>query len=126
MSNILLVEDNEQNRYLVTFLLEAAGHRITHCSNGRAALDLAIECRPALILMDIQMPDMDGYEAAQRLLANPLLSHVPIIGVTSYAMAGDRERALRLGFKGYIEKPINPDTFVAEVNRFLPQGESPS
>ncbi len=118
-AKILLVEDNEQNRYMVTFLLEAAGHHVIHATNGRDALDLAVRHRPDLILMDIQMPEMDGYEAARRLLANPLLSGVLIIAVTSYAMAGDRERAFRTGFHGYIEKPINPDTFVGEIDRFL-------
>lgn len=118
-ANILLVEDNEQNRYLVTFLLEAAAHHVIHCTNGRDALELAVRHRPDLILMDIQMPEMDGYEAARRLLANPVLSGVSIIAVTSYAMAGDRERALQIGFHGYIEKPINPETFVADINGFL-------
>ncbi len=118
-AKILLVEDNEQNRYLVAFLLQAAGHHVIHASNGRDALDLAVRHRPDLILMDIQMPEMDGYEAARRLLANPVLTGVSIVAVTSYAMPGDRERAFRAGFHGYIEKPINPETFVAEMERFL-------
>ena len=118
-AKILLVEDNEQNRYMATFLLEAAGYCVVHSPDGKAALELAVSCHPDLILMDIQMPEMDGYEAARRLLANPAVAEIPIIAVTSYAMAGDRERALQIGFKGYLEKPINPDTFVAEINRFL-------
>jgi len=116
--NILLVEDNDQNSYLVRFLLEAAGHTVVHFSTGRAAVEYCQEHAPGLVLMDIQMPEMDGYEAAGLILANPRMNGVPIIAVTSYAMAGDRERALKSGFSGYIEKPINPETFVAEVNRF--------
>jgi two-component system, cell cycle response regulator DivK len=123
-ARILLVEDNEQNRYVATFLLEAAGHRVIHSPNGRVALDLALAHRPDLVLMDIQMPEMDGYEAAARMLATASLADVPIIAVTSYAMAGDRERALKLGFSGYLEKPVNPDTFVADVNRFLRERKS--
>jgi CheY-like chemotaxis protein len=125
-AKILLVEDNEQNRYMATFLLEAAGHCVTHAPNGQRALELAVRQLPDLVLMDIQMPEMDGYEAALRFRADPLLASVPIIAVTSYAMAGDRERALRIGFAGYIEKPINPDTFVAEINGFLEKRVSDS
>lgn len=118
-ATILLVEDNEQNRYMATFLLESAGHRVVHSPNGRLALDLAIQARPDLILMDIQMPEMDGYEATRLLRSNAALAQVPIIAVTSYAMVGDRERALKSGFNGYLEKPINPDTFLADINQFL-------
>lgn len=116
--NILLVEDNEQNSYLVRFLLETAGHTVVHLPTGRAAVEYCQEQAPGLVLMDIQMPEMDGYEAAGLIMATPRMRGVPIIAVTSYAMAGDRDRAMKLGFSGYIEKPINPETFVAEVNRF--------
>jgi CheY-like chemotaxis protein len=118
-ATILLVEDNEQNRYMATFLLEAAGYRVVHSPNGRQTLELALQHQPRLILMDIQMPEMDGYEAARLLLADSRVAGIPIIAVTSYAMAGDRERATRIGFCGYIEKPINPDTFIAEIRQFL-------
>ena len=117
---ILLVEDNEQNRYLATFLLQKSGHTVIHAANGEAALDRVCEGPPDLILMDIQMPKMDGYEAAERIRTMPGLHEIPIIAVTSFAMLGDREKALRMGFAGYIEKPISPETFVADVTRFLP------
>ena len=119
-ATILLVEDNEQNRYLATFLLQRKGHMVIHAANGEAAIERVCEARPDLILMDIQMPKMDGYEAAERIRTMPGLDAVPIIAVTSFAMLGDREKALRMGFAGYIEKPISPETFVSDVTRFLP------
>ena len=123
---ILLVEDNEQNRYLATFLLESSGFSVIHAPHGHAALTLASSELPDLILMDIQMPEMDGYEAAARIRATPGLGHIPLVAVTSYAMTGDRERAMRLGFSGYIEKPIVTETFVAEISRYLPSPEAAS
>jgi two-component system, cell cycle response regulator DivK len=117
-SRILLVEDNEQNRYLATFLLENGGHTVIHAPNGRSALAVAAAETPDLILMDIHMPEMDGYEAAKTLLASPDAC-APIVAITSYAMAGDRERALAMGFTGYIEKPIDTETFLTRINEFL-------
>lgn len=118
-AKILLVEDNANNRYLATFLLEKSGFTVTHASNGQEALELAAAQKPDLILMDIQMPEMDGYEATRLIRATPGLAEIPVVAVTSYAMAGDRERALKLGFVGYIEKPISTDTFVSEISRFI-------
>ncbi len=118
-SKILLVEDNEQNRYLATFLLENSGFTVFHAADGHQALELATRERPALVLMDIQMPEMDGYEAARRILSTSGLEKIPIVAVTSYAMAGDREKALGIGFAGYIEKPISTETFIAEISRYL-------
>lgn len=117
---ILLVEDNPANRYLATFLLETEGFEVVHAANGREAIEQAAKLHPDLILMDIQMPEMDGYEAARCIREVPETAGLPIVAVTSYAMAGDRERALRLGFVGYLEKPISAETFVAHVSRFLP------
>jgi two-component system cell cycle response regulator DivK len=119
-AKILLVEDNHANRYLATFLLENAGFHVVHAGNGREALEQAGAEQPDLILMDIQMPEMDGYEAAQAIRESVGLAEIPIVAVTSYAKAGDRERALKLGFVGYIEKPISTETFVAQIGRFLP------
>jgi CheY-like chemotaxis protein len=118
-AKILLVENNEQNRYLATFILEKAGHVVIHAQTGREALNIVDRDRPDLVLMDIQMPEMDGYEAAQRMKAMPGTEQVPLVAVTSYAMAGDREKALRIGFVGYIEKPISTETFLSEIDRFL-------
>ncbi|HLK56106.1 MAG TPA: response regulator [Chthonomonadaceae bacterium] len=115
MARILIIEDNEQNLYLVTFILEKRNHVVTAARDGRRGIQLAEEIRPELILLDIQLPLMDGYTVAAELRRNPALERTPIVAVTSYAMAGDRERILAAGCNGYIEKPINPDTFLAEV-----------
>ena len=118
-TKILLVEDNAANRYLATFLLASHGFTVVHASDGVEALDRAHTEQPDLILMDIQMPRMDGYEAARRIKDTPALSGIPLVALTSYAMAGDRDRALAAGFAAYIEKPIVTETFVAEVSRHL-------
>jgi two-component system cell cycle response regulator DivK len=117
--NILLIEDNEQNRYLATFLLEKHGYRISSAPDGPTGIAAARSRTPDLILLDIQLPLMDGYDVARELRTLPSLQAIPIIAVTSYAMPGDRERCLAAGCDGYIEKPINPETFVNEIERFL-------
>ena len=114
----LLIEDNEQNRYLATFLLQARGWEVVHAADGPAGLKLAGEITPALILLDIQLPGMDGYAVAQALRKNAALANVPIVAVTSYAMIGDRERCMAAGCSGYIEKPIDPETFATEVEHY--------
>ena len=116
---ILLIEDNEQNRYLLTFLLEKSGYRVVSAADGIQGLELARTLVPAAVLLDIQLPRMDGYAVARALRENSALDDVPIIAVTSYAMPGDRERALEAGCSGYVEKPIDPETFVGEVERHL-------
>ncbi len=117
---ILIIEDNEQNLYLMRFLLEANGLQVVAAMNGEEGLRLASDLRPAAILLDIQLPVMDGYAVAERIREQRELASVPIIAVTSYAMVGDRERILAAGATDYIEKPINPDTFVSQVRRHLP------
>lgn len=116
---ILLIEDNEQNRYLATFLLEHAGFKIISAESGPIALSLVENLVPDTIILDIQLPEMDGYQVARALRGIPALDRVPIIAVTSYAMVGDREKAIESGCSGYIEKPIDPDTFVNQVLSFL-------
>ncbi len=115
----LLVEDNENNRYLAKFLLERDGFAVRVAVNGKQALDAARMDKPDLVVMDIQMPEMDGYETAEHFKKDPTLADIPLVGVSSFAMPGDRARALQTGFAGYIEKPINPDTFATEVRQFL-------
>lgn len=118
-ARILLIEDNAQNSYMTCFLLQNRGHAVKVASSGPEGLALAAAMQPDLILLDIQLPGMDGHEVARRLKADPGLRAVPVVAVTSYAMQGDREKCLAAGAEGYIEKPIDPDTFVDEVERFL-------
>lgn len=121
---ILVIEDNDQNLYLVTFILEKSGYHVHAAREGQEGVARAGDIVPDLILLDIQLPGMDGYEVARRLRANPRLSSIPIVAVTSYAMAGDRERALAAGCNGYIEKPINPETFMQQVENHLQSGSA--
>lgn len=123
-ATILLIEDNPQNRYLARFLLEKRGHDVVHAATGPEGLELAATIRPDLILLDIQLPGMDGHAVARALKADGELKSIPIVAVTSYAMAGDRDRCIEAGAEGYIEKPIDPESFVAEVERFMPAPES--
>ncbi|MBN1537391.1 MAG: response regulator [Anaerolineales bacterium] len=118
-TKILVIEDNEQNMYLTTFILEKHDFQVIQARNGVDGISLASQHIPHLILLDIQLPVMDGYAVASELRKNPALTDVPIVAVTSYAMPGDRERAMEAGCTGYIEKPINPETFVTEIKQFL-------
>ncbi len=121
---ILVIEDNEQNIYLVTFILENHGYEVVQARDGRRGIELAKQAQPDLILLDIQLPVMDGYAVARELRRYSALAEVPIVAVTSYAMVGDRERVLAAGCTGYIEKPIDPETFMAEVEQYLPERPS--
>ncbi len=116
---ILVIEDNERNLYLVTFILEKSGYRVVPARDGQTGIRLAREITPDLILLDIQLPVMDGYAVARELRKDRKLHGIPIVAVTSYAMVGDRERVLAAGCMGYIEKPINPMTFVTEIEQYL-------
>lgn len=116
---ILYVEDNEQNMYLVRFILEKHGYEVASALDGQEGIELAAKILPDLILLDIQLPRMDGYAVAQSMRGNPDLASTPIVAVTSYAMVGDRDKALAAGCTGYIEKPINPDTFIAQMEQYL-------
>jgi two-component system, cell cycle response regulator DivK len=117
---VLIIEDNEQNLYLLRFILERHGYDVEAALDGREGIDKAMRVRPDLILLDVQLPVMDGYAVARHLRTNPDLARTPIVAVTSYAMMGDREKALESGCTGYIEKPINPDTFMVQVEAHLP------
>lgn len=116
---ILIIEDNEQNFYLMEYLLVRNGFRVTWAKDGYQALELAAKSTPAAVILDIQLPRMDGYQVARRLKEQPGLSRVPIIAVTSYAMPGDREKAIKAGADGYIEKPIDPETFVSQIKKYI-------
>lgn len=116
---ILVVEDDEQSLYLITFILQRQGIDVIQAMNGIKAVDRAKAETPDLILMDMQLPEMDGFEAAGRIKADPETSDIPIIALTAYAMKGDREKTLRAGCDGYIAKPINPDTVLNEIASFI-------
>lgn len=120
---VLVIEDNEQNVYMISYLLEHAGLEVIQARDGRAGVHLARESNPDLIVLDIQLPELDGYEVARRLRAESSLDDVPIVAVTSFAMCGDQERILAAGCNGYLEKPIDPDTFVESITHHLRQGE---
>jgi two-component system cell cycle response regulator DivK len=113
--SILLIEDNEQNRYLTTFLLNGSGHSVTSACDGPSGIALALSQPFDLILLDIQLPGMDGYAVARTLRTEAATRGTPIVAVTSYAMVGDRESILEAGCDGYLEKPIDPETFVSDV-----------
>jgi CheY-like chemotaxis protein len=112
---ILIIEDNEQNMYMLSYLLTNSNYDVLKAYNGVDGLHLAHEKHPGIILIDIQLPDMDGYEICNKLRHNGLPKATVIIAVTSYAMGGDKEKAMEAGANGYIEKPINPDTFVKQM-----------
>lgn len=116
---ILLIEDNEHNRYLLTFLLTQHGYDVVVAENGPEGIAVANEIEPSLVLLDIQLPGMDGYAVARELRQHKSLADTVVVAVTSYAMPGDREKALEAGCTGYIEKPIDPETFVREMERIV-------
>lgn len=118
---ILVIEDNEQNMYLTTFLLEKNGFNVLQARDGLLGVEMAKKHHPELILLDIQLPGMDGYQVARLLKQDDSVKEISIVAVTSYAMAGDRETILAAGCNGYIEKPIDPQTFIAEISEFLPK-----
>ncbi|MDR3385731.1 MAG: response regulator [Rudaea sp.] len=121
---VLLIEDNEQNRYLATFLLQQQGYTVVAAHDGASGIDAARKHLPCVIVLDIQLPAMDGYAVARALRRIDALRDIPIVAVTSFAMTGDREKAIAAGCHGYIEKPINPDTFVASINSFALPGHA--
>jgi two-component system, cell cycle response regulator DivK len=116
---ILVVEDQEDNRQILRDLLGNAGYELIEAENGEEALAAVARQRPDLILMDIQLPVMDGYEATRRIRTNPDLKSVPIIAVTSYALAGDESKALAAGCDGYVSKPYSPRELLAKVRAHL-------
>jgi CheY-like chemotaxis protein len=118
-TRILVVEDNENNRYLTGYILRKHGHKVIEAVSGEEGLELALKEQPDLILMDIHLPGMDGLEAMKRIRASEAVGGIPIIALTSYAMTGDKERALKVGCTGYIEKPIDPETIMANIESYL-------
>ena len=117
---ILLVEDQEDNRRIMRDLLSASGYQLVEANDGEQGLALASSEVPDLILMDLQLPGLDGYEVTRRIKANAALSHIPIIAVTSYALSGDDQKAFAAGCDGYVTKPFSPRQLLAKIREFLP------
>ncbi len=121
-ATILYVEDNSDNRKLVRRVLEVEGYEVIEAINGLQAME-CLETRSIdLALMDINMPEMDGYTLTSRIKANPRFANLPIVAVTANVMRGDRERSLQAGCDGYIQKPIDIDTLAQQIERFLTRG----
>ncbi|MFN3438673.1 MAG: response regulator [Acidovorax sp.] len=125
-ANILVIEDDEASRLLVTYLLEAAGYTVRAAENGAVGLELALSQPHDLILCDLQMPIMNGYQVAQTLRSHPKWHRVPLVAVTAFSMPGDREKALEMGFDDHLSKPITPETFVQQIEVFLGTGYAPT
>jgi two-component system, cell cycle response regulator DivK len=117
---ILVVEDQPDNRQIMRDLLTSAGYELIEAEDGEAGVRLAREHRPDLILMDIQLPVLDGYEATRRIKGDPELRSIPIVVVTSYALSGDDEKARAAGCDAYVAKPFSPRHLLATVRQFLP------
>jgi two-component system, cell cycle response regulator DivK len=117
---VLVVEDQEDNRQILRDLLGSVGYEMVEAGDGAAALERAKEHRPDLILMDIQLPIMDGYEATRRLKADPSLKSIPVIVITSYALSGDEDKARAAGCDDYVTKPYSPRQLLAKVRQYLP------
>ena len=117
--NILHIEDNPENRLLIRRLLQSAGYRAHDAENAREAMVYVTDNTPDLILMDINMPGIDGYTLTSHFKSLPHLSGVPIVAITANVMKGDRERSFAAGCDGYIEKPIDVDTFIDRIKSFL-------
>jgi len=122
---ILVVEDNAVNRRLVEFLLRSRGYRVREATTAQEAFEILKTERPDLILMDVQLPGMDGIEATRKLKGDAVTRDIPVVAVTSYAMTGDREQAMAAGCAGYITKPIDTATFVEKVAAGLGVKSSP-
>jgi two-component system cell cycle response regulator len=118
-ARVLLIEDNQDNRDLMVYLFQAFGYDPLIARDGEEGLTAARRDRPDLIVCDIQIPCLDGYEVARQLKRDGQLRSIPLIAVTAYAMVGDRDKMLAAGFDGYIAKPINAETFVDEIEEFL-------
>ncbi|MBI4826417.1 MAG: response regulator [Nitrospirae bacterium] len=119
MKKILIIDDNEKNRKLFKVILESRGYETVEADNGKEGIRLARETKPLLVLMDIQMPGMDGIEAAKRLKSEDETAGIPVIAVTSYAMKGDREKFLETGFTDYVSKPIDVNEFIAAIDKYM-------
>lgn len=118
-AKILIIDDNAANLYLMAYLLREAGYEVAVAGNGQDGLEVARAQLPELIICDAQMPVMDGYEFARHARRDPMLAGLPLVSVTAYAMAGDREKSLAAGFDAYLSKPIVPENFAQQISAVL-------
>ena len=121
--SVLVIEDNSANMKLVRTLLQLGKYQVMEAVDAETGIEVAKERQPDLILMDIQLPGIDGFEATKILKAAPYTAHIPIVALTSYAMDGDRKKAKEAGCDGYIAKPIDTRTFLSKIACFLPEGD---
>lgn len=119
MTIALVIEDNEDNQVLICALLERHGYQTQIAANGLLGVQMALDLQPGLIILDIQLPDFDGLEVLRRIRASGVRGQMPVIAMTSYAMAGDRARLMAAGCTGYIEKPIDPSRVLAQIEAIL-------
>ena len=119
MKKVLVIEDNADNLRLITYALKRAGYQILSAGTGEEGIETALRELPIFIVMDINLPGIDGLETTGRIRNTEVLKNIPVIAVTSYAMAGDRERALEAGCDGYLEKPIDPLTVADKIHHML-------
>lgn len=118
-ATVLYIEDNQENRLLVRRILQAEGYNVLEAGSAQQALEIVLSQPPDLILMDINLPEVDGYTLTSQLKSIPSLGRIPIVALTANVMKGDRERTLEAGCDGYIQKPIDVDTLPHQINRFL-------
>jgi CheY-like chemotaxis protein len=119
MKKILIIEDNESNLYLIRYILEKSGYQVISTPNALTGIEIALNEKPDLVIMDVQLPDINGLEATRRIRKNTVGKDLKIVALTSYAMTGDKEKALKAGCDGYMEKPIDPQTFLNELLGFM-------
>ncbi len=119
MKRILVVDDDHDGLYLIDFILSHAGYTVITARSGEEGVEQAFKEEPDLILMDLQLPGIDGLEATRRIRRSRIDHDIPIVALTSYAMSGDKEKALAAGCTGYFEKPIDPDTFLDQIAAYL-------
>ena len=119
IATVLYIEDNQENRLLVRRILQAEGYNVLEAGSAQQALEIVLSQPPDLILMDINLPEVDGYTLTSQLKSIPSLGRIPIVALTANVMKGDRERTLEAGCDGYIQKPIDVDTLPHQINRYL-------
>lgn len=119
MKTALVIEDNEDNMELITFILGNNGYKVITAETGQQGVNMALEARPDFIILDIQLPDIDGFEVLRKIRSLEIDGSTPVIAMTSYAMVGDREKMMVAGCNGYIEKPIDPETVINQIREII-------